>query len=276
LLQLHGPDSFSLSILMLYEKSRTSIIFAALATHTPTILSKPEWKTLPWSTFPNRKDDVQLLLDILADCPQLLITKDRLVVATNPEERTTGYQSFLQNTLNLLDQLEQWRQAWSSRNGDFAVEVAAPDSTPHFVTPDNKRIPLWPTIFQYKSYKQANIHALYNATLIFLLRQIEEIIYSTPGLASLPIVETCPSKLYTAGIEICRSVDYHLDGMRDGMGSFGILYPLRMAYDAVGRHDVLVGEWLKDVLKKIKESTGRWAIAGYILNISPPRSVTSY
>lgn len=161
-----------------------------------------------------------------------------------------------------------------SRHEDFAVEIPAPESTPHFMSPNNKRIPLWPTILQYKSYEQANIYALYNATLIFLLRQVEEIIYVTPGLASLPIVETCPSKLYTAGIEICRSVDYHLEGMRDGVGSFGILYPLRMAYDAVGRHDELVGAWLKNVLKKIKESTGRWAIAGYLLNINPPQDET--
>lgn len=107
-----------------------------------------------------------------------------------------------------------------SRHEDFAVEVPAPDSTPQFLTPDKKQVPLWRTVFQYKSYQQANIHALYNATLIFLLRQVEEIIYSVPELASLPIVGSCPSRMYTAGIDICRSVDYHLEVMRDGMGSF--------------------------------------------------------
>jgi hypothetical protein len=255
---------------MIFEKSRTSIIFAALASHTPTILSRPEWKTLPWSAFPNHKDDAQFLLDVLADCPQLLVIKDRLAATTNAGERTSRYQVLLRTVMDLLDQLEQWRQEWMASHKDFAVEIPAPENTPHFLTPANKRIPLWPTIFRYESYQRANIHALSNATLIFLLRQIEDVIYSNPGLASHPIVETCPSKMYTAGIQICRSVDYHLEGMRDGMGSFGILFPLRMAYDAVGRHDKLVGEWLKDVLKKIKESTGRWAIAGYLLNINPP------
>lgn len=247
------------------------MIFAALATHTPTVLSRPEWKALPWSAFPNRKDDVQFLLDVLADCPQLLVTKDHLFMTKNYEERDLGYRGLLQRTLELLSQLEQWRVKWSTRHQDFAIEILAPESTPHFISPEKKRVPMWRTIFQYKTYQQANIHTLYNATLIFLLKQIEEIVYSVPELAPLPIVKSGPSRQYIAGIEICRSVDYHLEGMRDGMGSFGILYPLRMAYDAVGRHDEVVGDWLKGILRKIKDSTGRWAIAGYLLNINPPQ-----
>jgi hypothetical protein len=275
-MQLRGPESFSpLSDLVILEKSRTSIIFAALASRRPTILSKPEWKTVPWSQHPERKDEMQVLVDIISDCPQILVTKDDSSTRLDAAERTLGYQVVVQMVMNLLSQLEQFEQQWQSRHRDVTIEVPAPETTPNFLSPEGKSIPLWTTILYYKSLHHANIMALYNATLIFLLKQIEDLIYSTPGFASLPITKFFPSKMYTAGIEICRAVDYHLERMRDGAGSFMLLWPLRMTWDAVGRHDDVVGIWLKDVLKKIKEgSAGRWAIAGYLLEMNKPTNAT--
>ena len=171
--------------------------------------------------------------------------------------------------IKLLNQLEQFEQQWPSRHQDVTIEVPTPETTPIFLSPEGKSIPLWSTILYYKSLRHANIMALYNGTLIFLLQQIEDLIYSTPSFASLSTTKSFPSRIYTAGIEICRAVDYHFEHMRKGAGSFMLLWPLRMAWDAVGQHDDAVGIWLKDVLKKIEEgSTGRWAIAGYLLEMN--------
>jgi len=269
LIQLRGPEQFTtLPDLMILQKSRTSIIFAAFALRKPTILSNSKWKTIPWSQHPEQKDDLQLLVDIIADCPQINVKMDELSTRMDALERNLGYQALLHTTMDILGQLEQWKY---SCHQDISFEVPAPADTPKFLNPEGKPIFLWTTVLHYKSLHHANIAALYNATLIFLLKQIEELIYSTPSLASLPIVKAFPSRMYTAGIEICRSVDYHLAHMHDGVGSFMLLWPLRLAWDAVGQHDDVVGSWIKDVLKRIKEgSAGMWAIAGYLLEMKRP------
>lgn len=110
---------------------------------------------------------------------------------------------------------------------------------------------------------------MYYAIRIMVFKFLQELAYNYGWDINGSIV--LPDNLYTTGIAICRSVEYHLESTRDGAGSFILLFPLRMAWDAVGRYETAIGTWLIDVLHKIRSgATGRWAVAGYVLDINAP------
>lgn len=72
----------------------------------------------------------------------------------------------------------------------------------------------------------------------------------------------------SAGFFVCRSVDFHLNQTWTELGAFNLLFPIRMAYEAVGRGQGAVGEWLEKVLQDI--SAGKrwlWRSAKAVLEI---------
>jgi hypothetical protein len=72
----------------------------------------------------------------------------------------------------------------------------------------------------------------------------------------------------SAVLFICRSVDFHLNQTWTELGAFNLLFPVRMAYEAVGRGQGAVGEWLEKVLEDISAGRrGLWKSAKAVLEI---------
>lgn len=222
---------------------------------------------------------MQRLVDYLADCPGLFVEKDRIVA----EGSTIIHQpndliNLFGKVTDLLDRLQQWNEQWEMENPDYCCEVPSPASTPLIpITSDGStQVQAWSTVLEYKTLYHANTTIMYHGTIILLLnlaRSIMEIgTFST--LSAYPPVDF--DKLHTSGINICRSVEYHLQSMRQGAGSFFILYPLRMAYAALGLTEPSIGLWIRDILQQIQDGkSGRWATAKYLLDLQPVSRTSS-
>lgn len=266
LMELRGPESFrQMPDRALLESSRPGIIFAGIVLHKNTIMSDAIWKTIPWKDDTTQKQPFQYLIDILADCPPLFVLKDQIYASPTTEEALLLATELEQRTQPLLAQLEVWKAAWDVSQGDYYHETPVTSSAPFLLAPSGVTIPFWTTNIQYTTLRQANAVTIYYATIILLLKLLQEMSINY-GITTPPHLE---DTMYMTGIEICRSVEYHLNVMREGSGSFYLLYPLRMVWDAVGKFEPIIGRWLTDVLNKIQSgAAGRWAIAGYILDIN--------
>jgi hypothetical protein len=252
----------SLPCLMILEQIRSSVIFAAIVLHKPTILARPEWKTVPWALHPERIDQGKLLFDILSDCPELFVLRDRLSAIQDQCERSSAVKNLAAQARLILHNLDQWDQIWTSDLSHECIEAPSPPSTPTYVDLNGQTVPLWSTILQYESLHHSNLLTVYNGALVLVLRFILDIdIKCTDG-------DYLQSRMYEAGIIICRSVEYHYRQSSGDQGGFFLLFPLRMAYDAVGRSNAAIERWLKVVLDDI--ATGRrgmWRSAKTLLEI---------
>ena len=237
------------------------------------MLSEPRWKVLPWVTYPERKTAMQRLVDHLADSPALFVEKDRLVAESSiTVDQTNDLISLFGKVTDLLDSLQQWNEQWEQENPDYCFEMPAPASTPLIrkTSDGSTQVQAWSTVLEYKTLYHANTIILYHGTIILLLnlaRSMTEMnAFST--LSAYPPLDV--EKLHNSGICICRSVDYHLQSMRQGAGSFFLLYPLRMAYAALGLTEPSIGVWIQGVLQQIQDGkSGRWATAKYLLDLQP-------
>jgi len=69
-----------------------------------------------------------------------------------------------------------------------------------------------------------------------------------------------------SAIEICRVVDYHLQEVQDGAGSLILLFPLRLAWQALDGNKTIEGAWLFKVSTDVKHGfRGRWRMTAHML-----------
>lgn len=124
LVELRGPESFrTLPDQAIFERSRAGIIIAAIVLHRPIVLSQTRWKTIPWQDAPQSKQPFQYVIDILADCPQLFVLKDKLYVASLAEERNILVQELEQQTQSLMIQLEAWKASYDIVEPNHSFEA---------------------------------------------------------------------------------------------------------------------------------------------------------
>ncbi|KAK0369429.1 hypothetical protein CLIM01_13210 [Colletotrichum limetticola] len=278
LLDFRGPTSMQpLPCLALFEKARPSMIFAALVTRKTTILSSTLWKGLPWLQYPERKNPLQLLLDIVADCPELFVLREDIFGKGEGLPRNSALISLLEMAQKVLNDLETWENCWSSTELDQYDLVPAPAATtPMRSGYGRSSEPVWDTVFEFHSLYHASTLTLFHGTLILLLLLIHglQLALRDPEGHS-PEPGPVPIRIHESGILICRSVDYHLDKLRN-IASSSILFPIRMAYEAVGKSDEVLGLWLMFQLRHISSSSsGRWAMARHVLRLNPVSNITS-
>jgi len=203
----------------------------------------------------------------------LFIHKEGIESSPSSCERSIEYSKLRNNISNVLDQLQQWEQDWTTNNGGCAWEVPAPVTTPIIVNHWGRPVPAWETVIEYESLYHANTTVVFNATMIMVQLLADQLTFSGELPRDSRNQGTFPDRKFAAGLTICRSVEYHLQSMRKGAGSFFLLFPLRMAYDAIGRSNTVIGVWLQNVLQQIHNGqSGRWATAKYLLDIKPQQS----
>ena len=265
-MQLRGPERFtSLHELMILERARPSIIFAALVLRKTTIMAQPEWKSIPWRSYPNRKTLMQISVDILADCPGLVAEKAKLDSEATPDEPHLKYQNLALRARHLVKDLENLLQAWSSISAACSWEVPSPSSTPIALNAKGEPVPLWATIFRFQSYYDADLFVLTHAIRIFVLRFVQALPSS-----STQDEEEIPNALTLSGMAVCRSVDFHLGEMRKGAVGHIFFYSLKMAFEAVGKDVPAIGAWLKNIHDHISSGLSeRWSLAALIKGQDP-------
>ena len=256
----------SLPSLLVFERCRTSMIFAAIVQHETTIVASTEWKFMPWAQHPDRITSLKLLTDILADCPELFVVRDQILRTQKSRgSRYMQLQPLLEKAQAVYGSLRRWEYLWEKNEHREYKEVLPPSTTPVIFDDSGNPTLAWASIFQFDSLYHANVLTSYHATLILILRFIASI------RVALGVVceEFAQEQLIrSAGVFICRSVDFHLNQTWTELGAFNLLFPVRMAYEAVGRGQGAIGEWLKKVLEDISAGRrGLWKSAKAVLDI---------
>jgi hypothetical protein len=254
----------SLQCLKILERTRSSIVFAAIVLHKPTILARSEWKTDPWVLHPERINPGKLLFDILSDCPELFVLRDQMWGESCDIKRQLSIRILSQKCRDILAQLEQWGKDWATDISKVCIAVPAPPTTPQYVDSDGHYRFIWSTILQYDSLVHSNNVTVYNGALILVLQFLQDLVIIEMGHKSQDI----QAQIHDAGMVICRSVEFHYRQSWGEQGGFFLLFPLRMAHDAVGKDNPAIGKWLKDILNEI--ATGRrglWKSAKSLLEI---------
>jgi hypothetical protein len=265
LFSIRGPEQMtSLPCLMILEKTRTSIVFAAIVLQQPTILARPEWRIDPWLLHPERIDSGKLLCDILTDCPELFVLRNELLREPCKIKREVDIRHLTQKCRSILARLEQWGKDWATDISKVCIEIPAPPTTPLQLELDGQYSPMWSTILQFDTVDQSNCVTMYNGAIIMVLQFLQGLVVMGKGYRSQYI----QSRIHDAGMIICRSVEYHYRESWGEKGGFFLLFPLRMAHDAVGKDNPTLDLWLKDILNEI--ATGRrgiWKSAKSLLEI---------
>jgi hypothetical protein len=179
-----------------------------------------------------------------------------------PDHYLVLHQTLSNNIVAHLAELYAWRATWEEANPHACYEVPNPT-----ISEDQEA--LFPTILHFPALMTANEVTTYNAILLLLHRLGFEIIgpsFNPNSLSLLPISFQMPSKnpLYLPGhapspqaiaTEICRSAEYHLLEKHSSAGSFFLLFPLRVAYQAF---DDRTREklWLQTIMERITKLSG--------------------
>ena len=253
-----SPESFtSLPELVILERNRPANIFAAITAQQPTILARPEWKTVPWSQYPERKTHLQLLYDLFAYCPGLISTKYYIESQSIGESTHAMYRSLVSRVQSLLEELEQLQQTWAYEHPDCQWEVPSPVTTPAILDPTGRPIPIWSTIIHYQSIYHANFATGSSAILVLLLQLCQD--SSMSDTMTPEEMQKISGRVRSSGISICRGIDYYVDEIRKGAFSYLLLFPLKIALESVGKTDPAIGLWLKGTLDRISSGlSGKW------------------
>lgn len=266
-MDLQGPENFaSAAALAILDQSQTPMILAALALHKSTIFSRPEWKRLPWTLHPERRSPIHDLLDILADCTELHALKDKADVKVLSDHGYALYREILDSLTALSEQLKQWQIIWFSLHKDSPSETTCSRPPPRQLDSDGRFVHFWESSLNFESLHDAQGHGLFYAILI-LLRKLQLVTLTAAGLSTVQDI-VFEQEMFHAGIAICRSVDYHVNNSHAGTGSLILLFPLRMAYEAVVGRSPPIAQWLREILRDINlGSAGRWASAKHLLDV---------
>ena len=240
----------SLPCLQVLERTRPAIIFAAIVSHKPTVMSNIEWKFEPWKAHPERIDSMKLLFDIIVDCPQLYVLRDRILSHTDDEMTRAAMQELVTECHQVMENLEQWGRDFACSPSHAPTEFPAPSTTPIVEDERGSFAPAWSTVNRYESLYHANAMAVYHGALIMVSRVLDSI-----GVDSLYDHNTRQARMLAAAMFICRSVDYHQEGRWGEQGNFDLLFPLRMAYDVIGTKEHAIGTWICGLLDDM--SAGR-------------------
>ncbi|KAH8894597.1 hypothetical protein GQ53DRAFT_683239 [Thozetella sp. PMI_491] len=262
LLELRGPEAAtSPSCLLILERSRRPIVLAALLSHRRTILSKPEWKELPWLAHPERKDSMAFLVDIMADCAELFVLRDGARSNITEDIELTSTCNILNTAYRILHDLERWEEAHSPTSPSCCTQIPSPHTAPMILDSNGQATPLWPTVIQFNSNHQAKTTTLYYSTLVLVLRFILGITSATGGQSDH---ETLQERVQSAGIVICRTIDYHTNQVLERSDRSFLLFPLRMASVAIGDTNSSVGLWLETISETISPGTYGSASTTYL------------
>ena len=162
-----------------------------------------------------------------------------------------------------VDELRAWKTTWDIKEPSCCMEVTPSSEPPLCNSAGGLPIKAWKTEYSFKSVYHCVTIAMYHSIRIHLHRMMK----GHDEEADAITAQTALAETFTSGIEICRLISYHLEMARRGEGSFAMMFPLRMAWEAVHEQEENVGKWLQNVLQDIATGpTGRWAVAGSLLN----------
>lgn len=254
LLQVRGSKACSnREFFNIFRGNRLYITLSSLATSQSTFLAQEEWKERPWKLASVAKNSGDTLLDLLVDLPELI----------ERQQTSTRVSTITSAALEVLDKLEQWWNDWkclpSSRM--YEVEVQDPEG-----------LKTWKTEISCVSLYAGNTYAMYNATVILaidtaVLSAGPEDFRPGSGEASQLLI-----RIRHAAMEVCRIIDFHLTHPCGRMSELILVWPIRMAWMALGKDSTPEGKWLELRNEEIIQRRGYWEVASQTFQVFEPPS----
>lgn len=236
----------------MFRSNRFYIILASLATSTSTFLGDADWKEKPWKLASVTKQSGDTLLDLLVELPALVERKQKQIdVSTIASE-----------ALVILDKLEGWWKGWECLPSSRMIEVEAQN--------DPSGLKTWNTEISCVSLYAANSYAIYNATVILA---IDTAVQSAGAEDFKPGSGDASQLLFKtrhAALEICRIIDFHLSHPNGRMSELILIWPIRMAWMALGKGTTSEGKWLELRNEEINHRRGYWEVANQTFHVFEP------
>ncbi|KAL8790500.1 MAG: hypothetical protein Q9195_006331 [Heterodermia aff. obscurata] len=270
LIEMRGPERHQeFPDHMYFLLCRFRIIFRSLIERKRTFLEEEKWKTIPWAKYPETKNSMHYLQDILCDFPGFC--QDRLDIdaaAARNEDVTAQWRTLEAKLIKSFRNLVRWRWQWDADNPDVVYEKPIDASSNLSVDSDG---PLFDNVLHFKNLERATELVLYDITLQIFGHFYEDITKTSiygPAMSVWPPVErprpTNPLNLPSETLrsedilsEICRSVEYHLHASHASSGAFALMFPLRICFAGLcilnKTREIL---WAIRLCETIADSTG--------------------
>lgn len=256
LIEARGPrrhcQRFELSIL---ENMRVSIILKGIIDRKHIFLELKEWKTIPWTLYPEGRTMTTWVEDILCDIPGILEDFDSVFAPEIPPREYKLRCEKLKVDIELhLRLLFEWRAVWETKYPNCCYEQV----------PQATECP-FPTVLHFYDLDVCNGLMLYDSMVLLLVEvgiQLADtgfdqtrIAQETTFVHTNLLLNPPGASLYDTAMEICRSVDYHLSPPHENAGAYFIIFPLRKARDELPIGSV-EHEWVKLVRDVIAKKSG--------------------
>ena len=194
------------------------------------------------------------LIDIYVDLPEL---KEE-ALAMDSDVKPNNVVVLLNRGLEIMLRLQEWNRERSQLPQSQVNFVQSTINYPDTPNP-------FDTCFEYTSFRAAQIASLHNAAIL----QTAEIVLTVCKAACNVVNQSdmlghidlhgLRSSSRNAAIHICRSIQFQIRQNNGAIGPLHVLFPMRMAYKALGQSSTPGGKWLKRLLIDMSGFAG-WAV----------------
>ncbi|KAG5986204.1 hypothetical protein E4U54_005552 [Claviceps lovelessii] len=274
LIEMLGPGAFqSPSANALYEVKRPFIAVSCFIMRKRCFLEHEEWKVQPWAHRPASKLPGSMLMDTFVDIPGIVEDTDHLKEETARMElgltssmEVDALRTKVQNRiLAAIHSLSESRWKWEDMYPRVCWKTRINLNTTLCLDEDGR--PLFDTCLNFVGMKRTFEILMYNASRLLLFRLCDLVGVQEDAAANLehvcqrhgpflnPLLLPGMGTPESHALEICRIVDYLMNGEQNYHGAFILLFPLRMAQVQLGSSPKMYN-WIGKMLKQFAEEKG--------------------
>ncbi|KAK2595541.1 SAS complex subunit [Conoideocrella luteorostrata] len=274
LIQMLGPEAFqSSSANALYEVKRPFLGIAHIVLKKRCFLESENWKTVPWAPQPDSKLPGSLLMDVFVDIPGIIEVAHRLqgdaekmkVGTINGAEILAARTMLQDKTLAAIHRLSEARWKWEDMYPRVCWKTRINLATTLCLDEEGK--PLFDTCLNFVGMKRTFEILFYNVSrlLLFHLSDLAGLrdddtanmdhAWQRHGPFLNPLLLPGLGTRESHALEICRIVDYLMNGEQNYHGAYILLFPLRVARTKLESSPKL-HNWIGRILKQFAEEKG--------------------
>ncbi|EFY99751.1 hypothetical protein MAA_04680 [Metarhizium robertsii ARSEF 23] len=279
-IEMLGPDSFqTASANALLEVKRPFLELTCpkgishIVMRKRCFLEAEKWKTGPWAPQPDSKLPGSMLMDVFVTLPGIVEDADKL--KADSEKMRTGTlagaavmasRAKLQGrVLSAIHNLSESRWKWEDVYPRVCWKTRINMATTLCLDLDEK--PLFETCLNFVGMKRTFEILVYNVSRLLLFRLSDLIGLKEDATANMehvwqrhghflnPLLLPGLGTRESHALEICRIVDYLLNGEQNYHGAYILLFPLRVARTQL-ESSPKVHDWIGRLLKQFAEDKG--------------------
>ncbi|GAB0141642.1 hypothetical protein EsHS_00002229 [Epichloe bromicola] len=275
LIYMLGPQAFqSPSANALYEVKRPFLGISHIIKRKRCFLESAEWKVTPWAHQPESKLPGSMLMDTFVDLPGIIEDFENLEEETRKMKLgltsaagVAALRTMVQEKiLNAIHCLSEARWKWEDMYPRVCWKTRINLATTSCLDDDGK--PLFDTCLNFVGMKRTFEILMYNAGRLLLFRLSDatgvredaagnnrEHVWQRHGPFLNPLLLPGLGTPESHALEICRIVDYLMNGEQNYHGAYILLFPLRVARIQLVSSPKM-HKWITKMLRQFAEEKG--------------------